>query len=90
MPHEAKKKRRSRDKTLKRRQSREKVAVKIESAAARWDSRADAADLCAVAAFVRQGNLNAAVDRAGELDTIVRDELPKSFFKLLKAEGVDW
>jgi len=73
-----------------RRRTLEKVAVKIESAAARWDSRADAADLCAVAAFVRHGNLNAAVDRAAELDTIVRDELPKSFFKLLKAEGLEW
>jgi len=68
----------------------ERVAEKIERAAARVDSRSDAADLGAVAALVRRGRLGAAVDRAVDLDTAIRDELPKSFFRLLKDEGVPW
>jgi len=69
---------------------RERVAEKIERAATRQDSRHDAADLAAVAALVRQGRFGHAVDRAWSLDTIIRDELPKSFFRLLKDEGVPW
>ena len=52
--------------------------------------KADAADLRHVASLVQSNQLKAARDVAANLDTIVREELPKCFFKLLEKNGVRW
>jgi hypothetical protein len=50
----------------------------------------DAADLRHVASLVRENKLTAARTSAANLDTIVRDELPQTFFQLLEDNGVEW
>jgi len=52
--------------------------------------RKDASDLRDIAKLLRAGNFKAARNSAASLDTIVRDELPRSFFYLLEANGVSW
>ncbi len=52
--------------------------------------RNDARDLRQVAALVQAGKFKEARNAASSLDTIVRDELPRSFFYLLEANGVSW
>jgi hypothetical protein len=52
--------------------------------------RNDRKDLKAVARLVARGKLREARDAAAELDTIVRDELPDTFFTVLKTNGVQW
>jgi len=51
--------------------------------------RSDAKDLMKVAKLVTAGRIQAARDAAG-LDTIVRDQLPESFFELLKKHDIAW
>lgn len=82
---------------------RRDVAVEIRAAARAWAERAegeddpsqarmyrsDAKDLGKVANLVQAGRIQAARDAAG-LDTIVRDQLPQSFFDLLEKHGVAW
>jgi hypothetical protein len=50
----------------------------------------DAADLGEIAKMVFAGKFKAARDAGASLDTIVRDELPDSFFKLLEQNNVRW
>lgn len=52
--------------------------------------RQDGRDLRAIAKLVREGKLKAAANAVHMLDTIVRDEVPDSFFALLKARGIEW
>lgn len=52
--------------------------------------REDAADLGEIAKMVFAGKFKAARDAGASLDTIVRDELPDSFFKLLEQNNVRW
>jgi hypothetical protein len=52
--------------------------------------RTDAADLRRVASLVRSNELKEASAVASDLDTIVRDELPESFFRLLEKNNVRW
>ena len=40
--------------------------------------------------MVRSGRVQEARDRAARLDTVVRDELPPTFFGLLKVRRVQW
>lgn len=82
---------------------RRKVATEIRNAAREWAERADgeddphlastyrsdAEDLRKVARLVDDGRFRRARDAAG-LDTIVHDQLPESFFDLLKKHGVAW
>ena len=82
---------------------RRQVAVEIRAAARAWEDRADddadpglarvyrsdAKDLRKVARLVDAGRIQKARDAAG-LDTIVRDQLPESFFELLEKHNVRW
>jgi hypothetical protein len=52
--------------------------------------RNDAADLSEIAKLVFAGKLQNARNAGAHLDTIVRDELPDSFFKLLEQNNVKW
>lgn len=82
------------------------VAKDIREAAKRWlegglksfkddpdmikGYRQDGRDLRAIATLVRNGHIRAAVTAVQHLDTIVRDEVPESFFSLLKVHGIEW
>jgi len=82
------------------------VAAEIRQAAIQWAEsgrksfkgeadmldayRKDAADLKALAKLVSEGSLLAARNHASHLDTIVRDEIPESFFKLLEDSNIEW
>lgn len=50
----------------------------------------DARDIRHIAELVRRNRLHSAAREAAGLDTIVRDELPDSFFKLLKLNSIEW
>lgn len=50
----------------------------------------DAADLSEIAKMVLAGKLKTARDSAANLDTIVRDVLPQSFFNLLEQNNIKW
>lgn len=52
--------------------------------------RKDAADLKMLAKLVAAGTLTYARDKAAGLDTIVRDEIPESFFTLLADNNIEW
>ena len=82
------------------------VAKEIRKAASEWLARGrksfkgdqhmidtyrnDAASLRSVAKLVSMGALTAARDSAARLDTIIRDEIPESFFKLLEIHNIQW
>ena len=83
---------------------RREVAREIRTAARTWLERAneegalstlaaiyrsDAADLMKIAHLVDEGKIQRARDEAN-FDTIVRDQLPNSFFDLLKKHDVNW
>lgn len=51
--------------------------------------RSDARDLRKIARLVDEGHIQRARS-AASLDTIVRDQLPQSFFDLLEQHGVAW
>ncbi len=51
---------------------------------------ADAEDLRGVASLVQRNLLKEARNEANHLDTIVREELPESFFRLLEKNNVRW
>ena len=83
---------------------RREVAREIRSAARSWAEnadddeedrsmaklyRADAKDLMRVAQLVDAGRIQQARD-ACNMDTIVRDQLPNSFFDLLEKHDVQW
>lgn len=83
-------------------EARARIASEIDRAAERWGDRAydpgttdsemrraylsDAADLHRIASAFRHGNDHEAFTRGERLDTIVRDQLPDSFWKLVQAE----
>jgi hypothetical protein len=80
------------------------VAAQIDSAADVWSTDGpfdmypelrqvharDASDLREVAQHVRSGRMQEARDRAAGLDTVVREELPDGFFRLLAEFRVAW
>lgn len=82
---------------------RRQVAAEIRAAARAWADRADDDDdahlarvyrsdakgLMKVARLVDEGRIQRARDAAG-FDTIVRDQLPQSFFDRLEKHDVAW
>lgn len=81
---------------------RREVAREIREAARVWEAnadeddrdmaniyRSDAKELMRVAQLVDAGRIQKARD-ACNMDTIVRDQLPNSFFDLLEKHDVQW
>jgi len=82
---------------------RREIAREIRKAAREWGTswddtgdtemiechREDARDLMRVARLVDAGRIQAA-SNACNIDTVVRDQLPRSFFDLLEKHDVSW
>ena len=49
----------------------------------------DAAGLCMIGQYMMEGNLDAAYALASDLDTLVRDEIPRSIWNYLEKYTVD-
>lgn len=49
----------------------------------------DAADLCMVGEYMKEGDVHAAHALAVDLDTLVRDEIPRSIWNYLQKYTID-
>jgi hypothetical protein len=62
----------------------ERIAAGIERGAKKWHDKRDERDLLMVADALRDGDVRTAEDRAHRLDTIVRDQIPAAFWRMIE------